>query len=114
MKIHQLKRLSEEAGGEYVLGLKDLDTHACYMIYGTLAPGEKQRLIKAGKGHEEIIVAARGELRISGPGLAPLKETVIAEGSAFHITEESEYYLENTTETEALYIAAGGHSTKGH
>ena len=114
MKTFRLKDLAAEAGGEYVLGSKDLDTHACYMIHGTLSPREKGRLVKPGKGHEEIVVAVRGEIVVTGPALAPMKEIVLPEGSAFHVKDDAECFLENTTGKEALYIAAGGHSGKGH
>ena len=41
MKFFNVKRLAKEQGGEYVLGMKDLHTHACYLIFGTLAPEER-------------------------------------------------------------------------
>ena len=47
MKFFNVKRLAKEQGGEYVLGMKDLHTHACYLIFGTLAPDERDRLVKA-------------------------------------------------------------------
>ena len=48
--------------GEFVLGARQTGSHACYMIYGTLRPGEKGRLIKPGEGHEEIVLSARGSI----------------------------------------------------
>ena len=32
--------------GEYIFGLEQTGSHACYMIFGVLKPGQKQRLIK--------------------------------------------------------------------
>lgn len=99
----------KEEGGEFVLGLKDTGTHACYMIYGVLKPGEKGRLIKPGKGHEELVLAQKGDLVVSGANSATLKE-----GTAFHAVGEDEYFLENPSDAEAVYVVAGGHSEGGH
>jgi len=55
-----------EEGGEFVLGARETGSHACYMIYGTLKAGEKGRIIKPGAGHEEIVLAARGNIEVSG------------------------------------------------
>lgn len=95
--------------GESVLGMDDLHTHACYMIYGALAPGEKGRLIKPGHGHEEIVLAAKGDFEVTGKFGGTLKE-----GNAFHITGDAECFLENKTNAEAAYVIAGGHSEGGH
>ena len=53
-KTFPVQKWAIEAGGEHVLGLKDLGTHACYLIYGELAPGEAGRKVCPGAGHEEI------------------------------------------------------------
>jgi hypothetical protein len=110
MKMVEVKRraLSSESR-EYILGLEDTGSHACYMIYGTLKPGEKGRLIKPGKGHEEIVLAVKSDLQISGSFSGRLEE-----GAAFHIVEDASVYLENTGSNEAVYVIAGGHSAKGH
>ena len=115
MKTYDIREMAAGAKeGEYVLGSKDLETHACYMIYGTLAPGEEGRLVKPGSGHEEIVLCARGRFKVSGPGLAPVREIELKEGSAFHVAGESELYLKNPTGEVAVYIMAGGHSEGGH
>jgi len=36
--------------GEYVLGSRDTGSHACYLIYGVLKPGEKGREFEARRG----------------------------------------------------------------
>lgn len=109
IKTFDLKTLSTEAGGEYVLGLRDLNTHACYMIYGTVAPGGAPRLIKPGAGHEEIVLCVSGEFAVTGEISGTLKA-----GESFHIREEAECFLSNPTLTPAVYVAAGGHSDHGH
>ena len=114
MKIHDVAQRSSSEGGEYVFGAKDTGTHACYMIYGTLAPKEEGRLIKPGSGHEELVMAVRGTLKVSGPALAPVREITLPEGSAFHIAGDVECFLKNTTDEEAVYVCAGGHSEGGH
>jgi hypothetical protein len=95
--------------GEYVLGFRDTGSHACYMIYGILKPKEKGRLIRPGAGHEEIVLAVKGDLKVTEcyPGS-------VKEGSAFHVKSEQECFLENPSEIEAVYIIAGGHSEGGH
>lgn len=110
MKIFNMrdKALVSESG-EHILGSQDTGSHACYMIYGILKPGEKGRVLKPGKGHEEIVLAMRGDMEVSGHYSGILKE-----GSAFHIAGDNEYFIENKAESEAVYIIAGGHSEEGH
>lgn len=91
--------------GEFLLGFRDTRSHACYMIYGTMRPGEKGRQVKPGTGHEEIILAAKGDLEVTGFYSGTLKE-----GLAFLIQGDQECLLENTGESDAVYIVAGGHS----
>lgn len=109
MKTFDIRRRAVEGGGEYVLGVKDTGSHACYMIYGALKPGEKGRLIKPGEGHEELVLAARGDFVVKGKMSGILKE-----GTSFHIVGDEECFLENPSSEEAVYIVAGGHSEGGH
>lgn len=110
MKIFKLKNKAlNSQSGEAILGFQETGSHACYMIYGILKPKEKGRLIKPGKGHEEIVLAVKGELEVKGYYSGSLKE-----GSAFHIRGEQECLLKNTGESEAVYIIAGGHSEGSH
>ncbi len=102
------KALSSE-NGEYILGFKDIGSHACYMIYGILKPGEKNRKIKPGAGHEEIVLSVKGDIEVTGYYTGRLKE-----GTAFHITGENECLLENKNTSDAIYIIAGGHSEDSH
>lgn len=106
MTPFNIRGRAETSNGEYVLGVKDTGSHACYMIYGFLRPGEKGRLIKPGSGHEELVASVKGDINVTGHLKGILKE-----GSAFHITGENECFLENRSGTEAVYIIAGGHST---
>lgn len=110
MKIFEVSRAAEAEGGEHVLGVKETGTHACYMIYGTLAPREEGRRISPGAGHEEIVIAVKGTLKVSGPAFAPVREIVLPEGSAFHVAGDTECFLANTTGEQAVYVAAGGHT----
>jgi hypothetical protein len=102
------KALSSESG-EYVLGFQDTGSHACYMIYGILKPNEKERVVQPGKGHEEIVLAIKGDIEVTGYHPMSLKE-----GSAFHIKGEQQCFLENKGESDAIYIIAGGHSEVDH
>jgi hypothetical protein len=108
-KIDIRNRALIEENGEYVLGLEDTGSHACYMIYGVLKPGEKGRLIKPGKGHEEIVLAVKGDVILSGD-----INGLLEQGNAFHVAGETTTYLENPGSDEAVYIIAGGHSEHGH
>jgi hypothetical protein len=108
-KIDIRHRALASENGEYVLGLEDTGSHACYMIYGVLKPGEKGRLIKPGRGHEEIVLAVKGDMALSGDISGRLEE-----GSAFHIIGDTSAFLENTGSEEAVYIISGGHSDHGH
>lgn len=95
--------------GEYILGSEETGSHACYMIYGILKPGERGRVVKPGKGHEEILLAMRGEIEVSGA-----RTGVVKEGTAFHVAGDEECLLENRGTAEAVYVIAGGHSGGGH
>ncbi len=110
MKIFEMKNkaLNSESG-EFILGFQDTGSHACYMIYGILKPNKKGRVVKPGKGHEEIVLAMKGDLEVTGYYSMRLKE-----GAAFHIKGEQQCFLENKAEFDAIYIIAGGHSEGGH
>lgn len=65
MRIFELKNEAlKSENGEHILGFKETGSHACYMIYGILKPGEKGRVIKPGEGHEEIVLVASQNLCI--------------------------------------------------
>ena len=95
--------------GEFIFGSEHTGSHACYMIYGIIKPGEDKRVITPGKGHEEMVLAVKGNFEMSGQFSGELKE-----GCAFHIAGEHSVYLKNTDTTDAYYVIAGGHSQDGH
>jgi hypothetical protein len=104
MKLFDLCELAEASGGEYVLGMKDLHTDSCYLVYGILRPGEEGRLVRPGVGYEEILCAVDGELLLQGKqGKVPL-----AGSHAVHVTEHESYHLSNPTERPVVYVIAGG------
>ncbi|MCX7988697.1 MAG: hypothetical protein N2647_04575 [Thermodesulfovibrio sp.] len=102
-------KLKELISGEFIIGSELTNSHACYMIYGVLRPAEKQRLIKPGKGHEEIVLILKGEVKVTG-----IWEGIIKEGESFHIVEEESVFFENLSTSDTIYLIAGGHSEKGH
>jgi hypothetical protein len=108
MKIFDVRTQVDDSG-EYILGVEDTGSHACYLIYGTMKPGEKGRLLKPGGGHEELILAARGNFLVSGHIQGELKE-----GQAIYLKGEETCWLENETVEEAFYVVSGGHSEGGH
>ena len=110
MKIFEMKHKAlNSKSGEYILGFQDTGSHACYTIYGILKPNEKGRVVKPGKGHEEIVLAVKGDLKVTGYYSGILKE-----GFAFHIKGGHKCFLENKGESDAIYIIAGDHSEAGH
>jgi hypothetical protein len=110
MKTYDLSRRARDAGeGEAILGSEDTGSHACYMIYGLLKPGEKGRVARPGSGHEEIILAAKGDLEVTGAYSGTLRE-----GSALYLVGEQECMLRNKSLSEAIYVVSGGHSGSGH
>ncbi len=109
MKIYNISDLALKKDGEYVLGSVDLHTHACYFIYGILKPDEKGRVIKPGKGHEEIICLVHGEVILR----RELETFNLEQGHAFHIKGEETYIMDNNGKGDAVYVISGGHS-EGH
>ena len=98
-----------EDSGEYVLGLEDTGSHACYLIYGIMKPYEKERELKPGEGHEELFLAMKGDLMVTGHTKGMLRE-----GQAIHLRGDETRWLENATGSEAVYVISGGHSDSGH
>ncbi|MBP1695212.1 MAG: hypothetical protein H6Q41_400 [Deltaproteobacteria bacterium] len=94
--------------GEFLVGFQETGSHACYMIYGVLKPGDRARSVKPGPGHEEIVLAMGGDLEVTGFHSGGLKE-----GFALHLAGDQECFLENRGESEAVYVIAGGHSEAG-
>ncbi len=100
-----------EGSGEYVLGSRETGSHACYLIYGVLKPGEKGRELKPGKGHEELVLAIAGDLQLSGHYTGMLKQ-----GQAIHLQGEQSCHAENPGTLNVVYVVSGGHSEseQGH
>ncbi len=110
MKLFELKNKAQlSENGEHILGSQETGSHACYMIYGILKPGEKGRVIRPGEGHEEIILAVKGDVEVTGHYSGTLKE-----GAAFHIAGANDCFFENKGISEAVYIISGGHSEGDH
>lgn len=109
-KTYPLRSLCGNEDGEYVLGHHDLDTHACYLIYGELGPGETGRKACPGLGHEEILLAVSGDIAVCGGD----DKLLLREGEAVHLVEDETFYLENPGNSRAVYVMAGGHSGKSH
>ncbi len=95
--------------GEYILGSRLTGSHACYLIYGILKPGEQGRELKPGKGHEEIVLALTGDMTLTGHYTGVLKK-----GQALHMEAEETYHGANNGNSPLIYVVAGGHSEGGH
>jgi redox-sensitive bicupin YhaK (pirin superfamily) len=110
MKTFEVEKLANDQGGEYVLGMKDLHTHACYMVYGVLKPNETDRLVKPGEGHEEILVPVTGPVHVS----ADKGDFIIEQGSAVHIKEDESFFISNKSDNTIVYVLSGGHCREHH
>lgn len=108
MKVFDVKDKVDESG-EHILGLKQTGSHACYLIYGTMKPKEKDRKLQPGAGHEELFLSTKGDFIFTGETSGTIKE-----GQAVHLKGEQTLWLENATDAEAMYVVAGGHSSGGH
>ncbi len=108
MRIFEVTGKIQDSG-EYILGSGDTGSHACYMIYGVLKPGEKGRELKPGHGHEEIVLALIGDLRLTGNYVGTLKQ-----GQALHLAGEETVFAENASSSQVLYVIAGGHAGGHH
>lgn len=94
--------------GEYIIGAEAIQTHACYLLYGTLKQGE-QREITPGEGHEEIylVIEGEGEIEIDN------HKDSVTKGEAVYL-KGSEKAVLRATSPLLIYVAAGGHSQDGH
>lgn len=108
MKLFEVAEKVPDSG-EYILGSRETGSHACYLVYGALRPGEKGRELRPGHGHEEIVLAPIGDLRLTGHHTGTLKQ-----GQALHLRGKQSVFVENTGDSQALYVIAGGHSSHGH
>ena len=95
--------------GEYILGSREIGSHACYLIYGILKPGEQGRELKPGRGHEEIVLALTGDMTLTGHYTGVLKK-----GQALHMQAEETFHAANTGASPVIYVIAGGHAGVGH
>ena len=110
-QIFDLEGRVRREGGETVLGLKDLGTHACYVLFGVLDPGGQPRVLKPGDGHEEIILAISGTIGLQGPD----GELTLRPGQAVYLRGEETRNAVCVGDAEARYVAAGGHTPdEGH
>ncbi len=110
MKTYDVARdARDSAEGEGIVGFQRTGSHACYLLYGVLKRGEGGRAVKPGRGHEEILLAVKGNFEVTG-----FFTGTLIEGSAIHLSGEQECLLKNTGDSEALYIIAGGHSEGSH
>ena len=106
MKTYNVAEAAFKNNGEYVLGSSELSTQVCYFVYGVLKQSEGQRLVKPGKGHEEIVCLIQGEVSLSGDkGSFCLKS-----GEAFHLAGDETFLMSNNRSEDAVYVISGGHS----
>lgn len=109
MRIFEVRNGAiQSKGGEFLVGFQETGSHACYMIYGVLKSSDKGRSVRPGPGHEEIVLAMKGDLEVTGSYSGGLKE-----GFALHLAGDQECFLENQGESEAVYIISGGHLEAG-
>jgi len=110
LKTFDLQSLAATQGGEYVLGMKDLHSRVCYMIFGILQPNEGQRLVKPGAGHEEILCAVEGPITLH----TRYGDELLPRGHAIHVKENESFLISNASDEAVVYILAGGQSPPDH
>ena len=108
MKLFDLELLASTQGGEYVLGAKDLHSHACYLTYGVLKGGEGDRLVKAGPAYEEILCAVGGPLVMH----TARGKVTLPRGHAVHVKEDDSFLISNPSNEPVSYVTAGGPVTR--
>ncbi len=107
MKVYEVA--AQDAGsGEYLLGSQATGSHACYLIYGVLKPGEQGRELRPGAGHEELVLAVDGDIVMTGAFTGVLKQ-----GQAVHLRHEETCTAGNPLNRILRYVIAGGHSGQG-
>lgn len=104
MKFFDVAGLAGSQGGEYVLGMKDLHSDACYLIYGRIAAQEAPRMVKPGRGYEEILCAVDGPLTMH----TDRGDIRLEKGHAVHLPEETALHISNPTLQPVVYVVAGG------
>ncbi|MBI5810073.1 MAG: hypothetical protein HZB21_02635 [Deltaproteobacteria bacterium] len=104
MKIYKLPNLAESSPeGVYSLGEDELKASSVYLTYGRLLPKETGRKVLPHDGYEEIIYIVKGSVRVNhGKGGA----FTLGAGEAFG--PKGACSLDNLSDAEAAYIAAGG------
>ncbi len=95
--------------GEFLLGSQETGSHACYLIYGVLHPGETGRELKPGHGHEEIVLALQGDMSLTGAHAGMLKQ-----GQALHLVGDETVLAGNAGAIPIVYVISGGHSGHAH
>ncbi len=105
-QVYDLEGSVRRDGGETILGLEMLGTHACYMLFGVLDPGGSPRTLKAGSGHEEIVLATQGSILVANDQ----EEFILQAGQAFYIVGEETWQAIAEGPMEARYVVAGGHT----
>lgn len=104
MKVYNLEQLGRIFGGEYTLGMKDLHSDACYLVYGILQSREVDRLVRPGKGYEEIFCALDGPVVMR----THLGEKILEARHAIHLNQEVSFSISNPSDAPIRYILAGG------
>ena len=104
MRIFDLAALCVSEGGEYVLGMKNLHTQSCYLVYGILQPGEGERLVRPGDAYEEILCAVGGLLTLH----TDRGDIELSRSQAVHVKQGESFYISNPSDEAVVYILAGG------
>ena len=97
------------SSGECLLGSQETGSHACYLIYAILQPGETGRELTPGHGHEEIVLTLQGDLTLTNAHVGTLKQ-----GQALHLTGDEAVLAGNAGAMPAVYVVSGGHAGHGH
>jgi hypothetical protein len=108
MKVFE-NAASVDSTGERIIGGQETGSHACYLVYGVVRPGEEGRTLRPGHGHEEIVLLVSGSLACSGAFSGELRQ-----GQAVYLQDDETVAVRNLSGQEAVYVISGGHSGHEH
>ena len=95
---------------EFFYGAKlNKDIKDVYMGYCFLHPGEADRKVGPGRGHEELLYLINGKIEI----IVKDQKILMNEGDIYYIPDGLKVRLKNISDERVNFMVAGGH-TKPH
>jgi len=110
MIVNLREKCLESSKKEFFYGAKiNREIKDVYLGLCFLEPGETNRKVGPGKGHEELLYLMNGKIRVN----TKENEINLNEGEVFFIRDGLKVVLKNLTKERSYFMIAGGH-TKRH